>query len=206
LYDDEILSIFPILQIEIMRHIAKTAGADIGELEKAKYMRILFLNIKKVPNLNIKNIFNATSKIHQILLQDPLDIYAIQDETSQNSYRVEIKKQADYDVFSYAEKLLKQAKEENLHIGEVIFRNKNNHKTAYIISYIALACAFFGILLHYNNYLAVLSLPLVLLLTEKIIVKIFSKLIPPRILPRIRYHDEDIPKTLVAVSCLAISP
>lgn len=203
-FDDEILSIFPLLQHEIIRKIAKTAKADCDELDKARDMRILFINLKKIPNLNIKNIFNQTSKLHEILLNDPAKIYQNQDETSQNSYRVELKKQAGNNVFEYTKQLLKIAINENKHIGEIIYQGKKEYKQEYAFLYIFVSFVL-SYLLFVIHYSLLFFFPLLFILMEKLLTKIFAKIVPPRVLPRIDYKTEDMPKTLIVLSCLALN-
>ena len=203
-FDDEILSIFPLLQHEIIHKIAKTAKADIDELDKAREMRVLFINLKRIPNLNVKNIFGSTSRVHQLLLTDPMKVYENQDEISQNAYRVELKKQSGNNIFTHTKELLKQAEEQEKHIGEIIYRYKKEYKSQYVYWFFSILLVFTYLLFLINPVL-LFALPLLFILTEKTVSKIFNKFIPPKILPRIDYKLEEIPKALVVVSCLALN-
>lgn len=111
--------------LEVLERQVKKIGLDIDEIVKTEHLYVATLkikmglcitSIKKINRINLKEVFNQTSKVEELLNSDPSGIFKKQTEETKEMYRQEI------------QKLSEKTKISEIYISEEIIKLSSRYK------------------------------------------------------------------------------
>ena len=166
----------------------------------------LFRSLRVLHDRDGSDLAMRFAKAEEVLLQDRF--YPQLDEESKQLYRSKISKLArkrGKDERKTAVELLKRARKEdahNGHLGTFLFRETNRswYFLFFSILYITLSLVLLGIVK--NLLLLILSLIPLFACTKLLCDSVVSRIVVPKIMPKIKITEENCPVTLVTVVSL----
>lgn len=90
--------------LEVLEKQVKKIGIDLDEIVKSEHLYVATLkikmgsyitSIKKINRINLKEVFNQTNKVEELLNNDPSQVFRKQTEETKEMYRKEIQKISD---------------------------------------------------------------------------------------------------------------